>query len=341
MTVVPLRLGLVGLNFGRNICRELTQKPDLPVRLSKVCDLDVAKAQAAAAEFGVGTAPNLEALLADREIDVIGLFTGPNGRAGLIRQSIRAGKDVMTTKPFEIDPAAALAVLQEARTLGRVVHLNSPNPRPIGEAAILSEWIAAGAIGRPTLAHASVWVYYGATPADGSWYDDPKRCPLAPMFRLGIYPLNVLLTVFRDPVSVHVMHTRVETQRPTPDNCSMTIRFRDGAIVNLLASFVVGGPDCYKNSLTIGGTKGVIYYHTGPKARPGEPGVPVVLSNADGVCTRVPVGHAGEYDWEFFAQRVRGEAKADVTSPADIVAALRVVNAMSEAEQTGAAVSLG
>ena len=336
----PLRLGLVGLNFGKHICDELTSKPHPGVKLTKVCDLDTDKMNAMAAKYGVGASPSLDALLADPEIDVIGLYVGPNGRAGLIRQIIRAGKDVMTTKPFETDTAAALAVLQEARTLGRVVHLNSPNPRPIGEAAIIKEWVDAGAIGRPTLAHASVWVNYGQTPADGSWYDDPKRCPLAPMFRLGIYPLNVLLSTFREPVSVQVMYSRVQTLRPTPDNSSMTIRFRDGAIVNLIASFVVGGPDHYKNTLTIGGTKGVIYYATGPKPREGEPPTQVVLSTDAGVQMRTPQTHAGAYDWDFFVSRVLGEEKADVTTPQEIVAAIRIVNAMSEAEQTGQTVEL-
>ncbi len=336
----PLRLGLVGLNFGMHIGRELVSKPGLPVRLAKVCDLDGAKAEKAAAELKVPVSPSLEALLADPEIDVIGLYCGPNGRAALLRQIIRAGKDVMTTKPFEVDAPAALDVLQEAQRLGRVIHLNSPNPRPFGEAGPIQDWIRSGAIGRPTFASAHVWAYYGATPADGSWYDDPRKCPVAPVFRLGIYPLNILLTIFKDPVSVQVTKTQVETLRPTPDNANLTIGFRDGSIVTVFSSFVVGGADHYKNSLTIGGTKGVIYFMTGPKPRPGVDVSVLTLSTADGVQTREVKEHAGDYDWEFFAQRVRGEAKADVITPADIVAAVKVVNAMSEAELTGATVRL-
>lgn len=336
----PLRLGLVGLNFGRHICRELTTHPEWPVRLAAVCDLDPAKAQAAAAEFGVRAVPSLAALLADPEVDVIGLYTGPNGRAALLHQIIRAGKDVMTTKPFELDAAAALAVLEEAHRLGRVIHLNSPNPRPYGEAVPIQEWVRAGRIGRPTFAQATVWAYYGATPADGSWYDDPRRCPLAPVFRLGIYPLNTLLTLFRDPVEVQVAHGRVETQRPTPDNAQLTVRFRDGSLVSVFASFVVGGKDQYKNALTIGGTRGVIYYRTGPTPRGTFAAPQLLLSTDEGVETREVTAHAGDYDWAFFAERARGGAAADVTTPADIVAAIRVVNAMGEAERSGRPVPL-
>lgn len=335
-----LRLGLVGLNFGRHICEGLVTNPQLPVQLAKVCDLDPARVQEMAAKYHVPISPSLEALLADPEIDVIGLYTGPNGRAELIRRIIRAGKDVMTTKPFEVDPEAALAVLREARELGRVVHMNSPNPRPFGEMAIIKKWIEAGAIGRPTLAHADVWAYYGPTPADGTWYDDPIRCPVAPIFRLGIYPLNGLLTIFAAPVSVQVTHARVETQRCTPDNACLTIAFADGAIANIMASFVVGGVDYYKNALTVAGTKGVIYYRTGPKSRSNPAEAKVVLSTADRLEEETVQVHAGEYDWDFFAQRVRGEVKQDETSPEQIVAALRVVQAMGQAERSGQTVRL-
>ena len=60
------------------------------------------------------------------------------------------------------------------------------------------EWIAEGAIGTPMVAQANVWNYYGPTPATPeSWYDDPLKCPVAPIFRLGIYPLNSFVTNIR------------------------------------------------------------------------------------------------------------------------------------------------
>lgn len=338
MSVVdPIRLGLVGLNFGSTICRSLRAAPNLPVRLTKICDLDAAKAEARAAEFGVPYVTDLDRLLGDPEIDAIGLYTGPNGRAELLGKIIRAGKDVMTTKPFERDAAAAVAVLREAGALGRVVHLNSPNMRPYGEMAVIKDWIDSGAIGRPTVAQASTWVYYGATPADGSWYDDPARCPLAPMYRIGIYCINNLLSVFGEPATVQVTHSRVETKRPTPDNASLTIGFKNGAIANVLASFVAASThDRYRGGTVIGGTTGMIFHNIGPAARNGSSGSNLILSAEDRIEERVVTTHSGDYDWEFFAQRVRGEVAADVTTPEEVAAAIRVVAAMSEAERTGA-----
>ena len=337
----PIRLGLVGLNFGRTIVSELLANPQLPVRLTKICDLEMSKAQALSAETGVPVSASLDDLLADPEIDAIGLFSGPNGRAELVRKIIRAGKDVMTTKPFEIDAQQALDVLYEARELGRVVHLNSPNARPYGEMAYISEWIQSGAIGTPTVAQANVWNYYGPTPASPeSWYDDPLRCPVAPIFRLGIYPLNSLLQIFGEPETVQVTKYRVLTQRRTPDNASLTIGFQDGGIANIIGSLVVGGPDKYKNGMTIGGTKGVIYYMVGPRDRHGFSFPQLILSTEDRLETQALTTATGAYDWEFFAQRVRGEVAQDVTTPEDIARAVRIIEAMSAAEMSGATVQV-
>jgi predicted dehydrogenase len=125
-----LRIGIVGLRFGKHIVEnQIAQGPGKPYfELGGICDLNVPLARAVAEPHGVATYASFDAMLADARLPVIGLFTPPHGRAELVRKAIRAGKDVMTTKPFELDPEAALSVLQEARRLGRTVHMNSPGP---------------------------------------------------------------------------------------------------------------------------------------------------------------------------------------------------------------------
>jgi predicted dehydrogenase len=337
----PIRLGLVGVNFGRYLFSHIVAHQQAPVRLTSVCDLDTAKAAAVAAELGVPTSPSLDALLDDPQIDAICLITPPKGRAELIRKIIRAGKDVMTTKPFEIDAQAALDVLYEARALGRVLHMNSPNARPYGEMVYINEWLASGAIGTPLLAQSSTWADYGPTPAEpGSWYDDPLRCPVAPIFRISIYPLNNLMQIFGEPNSVQVTEYRVVTTKPTPDNASLTIGFKNGGIANLMGSLVIGGLDRYKNAMTIAGSKGVIYFMAGPRDQHGMTFPQLILATDDRCEVKTLTSYAGDYDWEFFAQRVRGEVAQDVTTPEDIVRSINVVQAMSQAEQSGQTVKV-
>ena len=90
----------------------------------------------------------------------------------MIRRIVSAGKDVITTKPFELDPRAARGALEEAAALGRVVHLNSPRPRLAADLRQILRWQQQYELGRPVAARAETWCSYREQ-ADGSWYDDP------------------------------------------------------------------------------------------------------------------------------------------------------------------------
>ena len=100
------------------------------IELVGLCDRDVSISSRIAKRHAVRQYASLDEVLGDPEVEAVGLFTPPNARAELIRKIIRAGKHVMTTKPFELDAAAALAVLEEARALKKIVHINSPEPLP-------------------------------------------------------------------------------------------------------------------------------------------------------------------------------------------------------------------
>lgn len=104
---------------------------------------------------------------------------------------------------------------------------------------------------------------------------------------------------------------RVETWRLTPDNACLTVGFADGGIVNIMSSFVVGGKDYYKSFLTLCGTKGIIYFDPGPRPREGAWESNLQLSTDAGIERQTVGVYSGEYDWEFFAQRVRREVAAD------------------------------
>jgi predicted dehydrogenase len=329
----PLRMGVVGLHFGKYIIRDSVPNDGRGlVEVTRVCDL-LPEALAEFSEYP-GT-QRMDDLLEDPEIDVIGLFTGPVGRAKLVERCIEAGKDVMTTKPFELDADEALRVLYKARELGRVVHMNSPNARPQSDLRKLLDLLEADVLGTPTLAISTVWVYYGRTEPSGTWYDDQALCPVAPIFRLGIYPLNNLSQIFGPAQSVAAQSTRVETLRPTADNGAMTVVYESGAIATMAASFVVGGKDFYRNSITLCGTKGVAYLNVGPRPRVARPAPQLVVSTDEGIEEFELTTTSGDYDWEFFYDRVTGKATEDWTTPEHIAQSVRIVDAMRRSEVSG------
>ena len=229
MSEAKLRVGVVGLRFGLAYMETLMRTPRGKglLDVKAVCDADPVKLAAGERALGGRGCTDLDMMLDDPEVEAVALFTGPVGRAALVRKIVRAGRHVMTTKPFELDPDAAAEALAEAARLGKVVHLNSPAASTPDDVRRIMTWQKKYDLGRPLAAHWQTWCRYREK-ADGSWYDDPRQCPVAPIFRLGIYALNDLLYFFTRPSEVHVTHSRLFTGRPTPDHALLTVKFADG-----------------------------------------------------------------------------------------------------------------
>ena len=339
-----LPIAIVGLNFGHHIILQLQREPAQSLfEIVAVCDLDRARTNKKAKELKVKAYYDIDHLLADSEIPIVGLFTGPEGRADLLRKVIRAGKDVMTTKPFEVDLKAAEGILKEAKKLGRVIHLNSPSPTQSQDLAQIARWHGEFNLGRPIGARADVWAFY-CEAADGTWYDDPLRCPLAPIFRLGIYLINDLIDLLGPVEVVQAFHSRVFTKRPTPDNAQLALRFKNGALANIFCSFCVDDGQFYRNTLTLNFERGTIYRNHPPAIQ-----TPASFNKCklmlvtrrqkkSIVLKKKALELSGAYQWKAFHQAVssRGRSKvARAPSTGQIIESLKVIQAMSRSENSG------
>lgn len=342
-----LDIAIVGLGFGRTIIDEVRAQPAADFfNLSAVCDLDESRLREHSRRSGVIGYRSLDELLEKDNSPVIGLFSAPHGRANLVRQIIRAGRDVLTTKPFEVDPLEAASVLEEARSLGRIIHLNSPGPAPSQDLRLIDEWRVRHDLGRPVSGSARVWVSYDEN-ADGGWADDPKRCPAAPLFRLGIYLFNDMRHVFGPAESLQLMTSSLRTGRPTPDNAQVNIKYRNGALGQVFASFCVRDGDHYRNSMVVNFERGTIYRNAGALRKTAD------LSKGEIVLVRE--GHhnvrrvvelseitemSGLYQWALLADAVRQRRGLSESSVFDIVEGIRLVRAMSKAESSPSAVAV-
>lgn len=338
-------IAMVGLNFGRYIIdTQLLKGTGAPYfQLSGICDINRGLAKEVSEASGVKTYSGLDEILADPKIAAVGLFTGPQGRAELIRKIIRAGKHVMTTKPFELDPDAALSVLREARERGMCLHLNSPAPVPAPDIQQIESWRKHYDLGRPVACRADVWAGYSEK-ADGSWLDDPERCPVAPIFRLGIYLINDLIEIFGEPAEVQVFASRLTTGRPTPDTAQLGIRFRNGGLANVFSSFCIRDGDHYRNSLVLNFQDGTVYRNVGP-CRAKDAGNVIselsLVTTGNGVrsvAAQTQIEASGHYRWDLFHRAIRGQAIEGEISAEKIVSGIRVIRAMSMALREGKSV---
>lgn len=331
-----VRIGIVGLRFGEHIVGRLLEPQQAAMfEICAVCDFDAAKREKGAASLGVKAFDNIDTMLAEGNIEAVGLFTGPNGRAALIDKIISAGKDVLTTKPFERDSKEAARVLEKASRLGRVVQMNSPSPLPWEWEEIVARWREKYKLGSPVACRWDIWTSAREKP-DGGWYDDPRQCPVAPIYRLGIYQVNFLLRIFGEPQSVQVMESRLFTGRPTSDNAQMGIIFRNGAIANLFCSYCVEDGQPYKNSLTMNFERGTIYKDIEPlqgsEAWQREYNLSLYTKDSDGktIAAR-EVTPTNSYQWDVFYRSVRGEKIDGLITAASIVKGIEVMEAMARA----------
>jgi len=334
-------IAMVGLNWGDAIIRDqiLHGPASEYFKLVAVCSKEKERVDACASAYGVKGFYRIEDLLADGSFQAVCLMTGPFGRSALIQQIVEAGKHVMTTKPVEVDPTAALRVLELAKSLGRVVHLNSPTPLPSPDLNQILKWREDLDLGRPIAARADIWSSYREA-ADGSWYDDPEKCPVAPIFRLGIYLINDLIRLIGKPVAVSVMSSRLFTGRPTPDNGQISLMFENGAIANVFSSFCVNDAQWWLSSLTLNHENGTVYRNVGPAVNGSprtHPELSVVVNREGAPHTfrAVSEGSTEDYQWGAFHKAILGGPLEGEWTAEQTVMGLHVIRAMALAEKSG------
>ncbi len=333
------RVAAVGLNYGAHALERNFANGNAFVELAGVLDLDAKLTESVGRKYGVRAFRSLEELLAEDSLDAVALFTPPSGRAELIRKALRAGKHVLATKPFELDPGQAADVLREADKLGLALHSNSPSPAWPADLAQIELWRREHDLGRITGAVGEV---YGNNHevADGSWLDQPERCPLAPMFRLGIYLINDLSVLMTQPEEVNCLSSRVRTRRPTPDNAVLSIRYRDGSLANIYATLCVNDGDAYRNSLALHFERGSIYRNVGSARNERRQAVlTLVQGTIAGRTTEetvtVRADPHNDYRWDWFAAEIR-DGKLPGRIPAEkLVASVAIIEAMARAEREG------
>lgn len=348
---MKLKAGLVGLHFGAQIIDSIFRSGEGGeiLDLVSVCDLQRERCDEIAKKHSVRAVYDLDTLLADESLQVILLFTGPVGRAELIRKCIRAGKHVMTTKPFEQNSEAAASVLAEARRLNRVVYLNSPGPRPSEDLRIIRGWENTYDLGRLVGAHHECW-YKSVEEADGSWYDDPERCPAPPILRLGIYGINDLVQFFSDPEEIQVQQSRIFTGRPTSDFARLSIKFRDGSLVDSLTGWVCQ-PGRAAQSLTLYYENGTVFRN--PVLHPeimhgGGAGTYLCVVTKDSPDSmpeeqfRLRADQLGSrYDFRAFHHAITtGKRPEDETADEIIVSAVKILEGVKAAVKQGGVVQL-
>ncbi|MEN5075860.1 Gfo/Idh/MocA family oxidoreductase [Isoptericola cucumis] len=188
----PVGLGIVGLGvISRQYLDTLAGHPG--VRVAAVTDLDGSRARAVAAELpGARVAADLDALVADDDVDVVLDLTTPAVHAHVAKACAAAGVDRYGEKPLAVDLASSREVMAAAAAAGTRVGCAPDTVLGTGVQTARAA-VEQGRVGTPTAAVAT-WV----SPGHEAWHPHPDFYYAAgggPLLDMGPYYLTSLVQI--------------------------------------------------------------------------------------------------------------------------------------------------
>ena len=209
-------------------------------------DLDMTRAEARAAEFGI-KACTVEQLLADPSIEIVINLTIPAAHASVALRALDAGKHVYTEKPLSISRSDARQVLELARERRLLVGCAPDTFLGAGLQTCL-KLIEDGWIGTPVGGFAC-FASHGAE----TWHPDPEflyKRGAGPLLDVGPYYVTALVTMLGPVKRVTgsartTFPTRTITSKPkygqvitvdVPTHYAGVLDFAAGPIATIIAS---------------------------------------------------------------------------------------------------------
>lgn len=206
-------------------------------RLAAVCGRDAGRTAAFAAQYGARPYTDLDALLADPDVDAVLLCTPHPRHAEEGVRAARAGKHVLVEKPLCLTAADADRMIAAARGAG--VRLGVVSQRRLYEPVRrVRDAIDAGRIGRPVLGTLSLlgWrgpEYYAMDAWRGTWAGEGGGV----LVNQAVHGLDLLLWFMGEVVEVqgawaNLNHPDIEVE----DTAVATLRFRGGGLGSVVVS---------------------------------------------------------------------------------------------------------
>jgi predicted dehydrogenase/sugar phosphate isomerase/epimerase len=258
----PLRVAVVGCG---NIAGPYGEgmRTHREIRILGASDIDPSRARAWTEKNGGRAYENLDAVLADPEVEAVINLTIQHAHVEVVTRALEAGKHVHSEKPLAPTHAEAAALVALAERKG--LRLSCAPVTWLGEAQ-QTAWklVRDGALGTPRVAYAAVdWARLE------TWHPNPIPFYAAgPVFDVGVYPVT-LLTAWFGPVrrvtaggAILLPERKTKDGKPftltTEDWTVSVLEFAGGLRARLTANFYVGEPVENRPGLEVHGDAGSV-----------------------------------------------------------------------------------
>jgi UDP-N-acetyl-2-amino-2-deoxyglucuronate dehydrogenase len=332
--------GIVGAGVIATIHADaIAMLPD--ARLAAVTDVAAGAAAAFAAARGCPAEPDLGALLARHDVEVVCVCVPSGLHAAIGIQAAKAGKHLAVEKPIDVSLDAADRLIEAARAAGVALTVISQHRFDLGLIE-LRRLLDSGALGRLVLGEASTkWYrtqgYYDSAAWRGTWAMDGGS-----LMNQGVHYVDLLRWCMGPPTEVTAVYSTQAHRIEVEDTALAIVRFASGAVGTILSS-TAAFPG-FPQRLEITGTEGTVIVEDGRIVRralgadadPASAAASAASAAADPAALNV-ASHAAQL--ADLLDAVDTGREPAVTG-ADGRAALQVVLAVYESSRTGRPVTL-
>ena len=342
--LVTRGFGIVGTGVIAAIHADaIAMLPD--ARLVAVTDVADGAATAFAAARGCRAEPDLAALLARRDVEVVCVCVPSGLHAAIGIEVAKAGKHLVVEKPIDVSLEAADRLIDAARAAGVALTVISQHRFDPGLVE-LERLLHDSALGRLVLGEASTkWyrtqAYYDSAAWRGTWAMDGGS-----LMNQGVHYVDLLQWCIGPLVEVPAVCSTQAHRIEVEDTALALVRFASGAVGTILSS-TAAFPG-FPQRLEITGTEGTVTVEDGQIVRrtfagDADPAASAVSAAADRSAAADPAAvdvasHAAQL--ADLLDAVDNGREPAVTGESGR-AALEVVLAVYESSRTGRPVSLG
>ncbi len=323
-----IRYGLLG--FGHHCVRRLI--PAFPGAKTSVLTgmwrRDLQKAAVNARDYSIEHVfATPEELCASPAIDAV-YVTSPDAlHMPHVLLALRHGKPVLCEKPLGMGAGEVEQMLAAASIAGQCLGV-AQNFRYNTSLEVIRDWIAAGCIGQPALAHAQFC--YSAETSPRRWIYDAALACGGPIGDVGIHCIDALRFVLGAHVSAVTVMARTDTaSAPLEAYAAIGMDFTGSAI----GSVTVSTRGAYRSHIEVTGEAGAIVCINGLSV---DQDVDVLLLREGNIEDRKTVSNANGYTrmLDSFSNWVEGHGEFRATG-ADALHNQQVLDAAYASWQTG------
>lgn len=229
-----VRFGIVGfgLHARKRLMPAFAQTKN--VRVTALSQRDIDRASASAAEFGIPLAfTSTQELCRSPEVDAVFVATPNVAHLHDTVTALNAGKPVLCEKPMAMNAAECEAMIEASRKTGillgvahvfRFARVVEAMRERVQRGDVGVPLLARGEFSFPGIGHARTWIHDRAT--GGGVVND-----------VGIHCLDSLRWILNDePLEVQALTTSDAHSSDVESAGTVNLRFRNGALVNIVAS---------------------------------------------------------------------------------------------------------